>query len=130
MRYITLTLLIIAIIILPSCQSYAYWANASYSYFTITRYETAVIQMFELKNIEPITIENLTVYASCVEDGYNYLETRLKGYVGTLQPDEVVDVQLEFFDGWNYFTNKTVRCDFRGESPSVVEVDIVEAPAQ
>lgn len=95
--------------------------RATFSTFSVTRYQTATITMSGL------TVSNytgtVTVRASCVEDGYPNLTTGLKGQV-TVSAGVPASAYLQHSSGFPYFTNNTVRCGLYVQAPGRDEVSI------
>jgi hypothetical protein len=110
-----------SLLFLVSCQQAFYYAELSYESFSVTRFEEAVLILRNVANVNDIALPSVEITASCKEDGYNALETELSSVVN-FSIGETKDVTLRLSDGWPYFTNNTVRCDFSGDSPAVAEV--------
>ncbi len=95
--------------------------RATFSTFSVSRYETATITMSGL------TVSNysgtVTVRASCVEDGYPNLTTGLKGQVSVVTGIPTT-AYLRHTSGFPYFTNNTVRCGLYVQAPGRDEVRI------
>lgn len=97
-----------------------------YDSFSVIRYDTARLTLYNMQNPSEIDLENLTITADCEEDTYQYLETILTGSAN-LPAGTAQNITLEFFDGFPYFTDQPVRCSFTGQNDSrTVNIERVE----
>lgn len=87
--------------------------HATFDYFTVTRYETARIDMYGLTSEQ--NVGNTTIHARCIEDGYPNLETDFEGWQ-VIVPTEQRRATLHLAGGFPYFTSNTVRCSFWGKA--------------
>lgn len=95
--------------------------RASYSWPTVTRYETAAITLsgFIVANYSG----TVQLRASCTEDTYESLATGLKGQV-SVATGMPTTAYLRHTSGFPYFTNNTVRCGLYVQAPGRDEVRI------
>ena len=85
--------------------------RATYSFFSVTRYENATLTITGLTTSQDVG--SFTLRARCVEDGYPNLETYLAAST-SLTAGQVRTVTLFLTGGFSYFTENTVRCSFAG----------------
>lgn len=97
--------------------------RASYSWPTVTRYETAAITLsgFIVANYSG----TVQLRASCTEDTYESLTTGLRGQV-TVTAGQPVTAYLRHSSGFSYFTNQTVRCAMYVSAPGRDEARIYQ----
>lgn len=95
--------------------------RASYSWPTVTRYETAAITLsgFIVANYSG----TVQLRASCKEDTYPNLTTGLRGQV-TVTAGQPVTAYLLHSSGFSYFTNQTIRCSMFVSAPGREEARI------
>ena len=111
--------LIIITFLVTSCSSTPLFVppigTIQYSFYTATRYETAIIELVGLTNTLDVNLPELEIRANCKQPGYQYLFTLLKTTT-TLKAGETKNVTLIYYDEWSYFVDGSVNCTFTASS--------------
>lgn len=100
-------------LLLSSCTNPLY-LELTASSFSVQRYaDYAPITLYDVTNPSDRPLTGVMITASCTEDQFESLKHRFRSARFEIGPGETIpEVQLEYVEGWPYFTRFRVGCRF------------------